>query len=220
MRPFLAALLLLLWCAPLQAETLANVHDLAQAPRINAYIKSAEARAELLRLGQEQDKRLGLARDCRDQAVVNVKGLVLLRPVELPEGAAHPAQGAWQYRYTLERCGQIKIYNAVAVAGKDGAPPVFQPYFPGETLADVALVRDAMVPALAAAALAAKPDKSCRQVDMLDMRVVEGQKGRADAPWKEVWSILFCGRQGDAEISFMPDKDGKGTTFSAKPVGR
>lgn len=213
---FLAACLLLLWCAPLRAETLANIHDLAKSPRIRAYVNDRAVFNELFRRGKEQDQRLGLAQGCAGNATVTVKNLILLEPIELPEGATHPSKGAWQYRYLLTRCGESTVYNVVAVAGKNGAPPVYKTYFPGSTMASVQLVRDTMVPAMAAAAGRARPDKDCKKINVLDMRVTENQETAGRTPWTEVWTFNFCGKPGDAEITFTPDADNKGTTFVIK----
>lgn len=221
MRPLLAALCLVcLWTAPLRAETLASIHELAQHPRIQKYIYDKTAYGELYKLGKEQDKRLGLAQGCSGNTGVTIKGLILLEPIDFPEGAAHPVKGAWQYRYDLTRCGEAKIYNAVAVAQKGGAAPVMRSYFPGNSRANLVLVRDAMVPATAAAAMTAKPDKACRKIDVLDMRVTQEPESTGRKPWQEIWTFSFCGKQGATEITFTPDAEGPGTTFHAKPADR
>lgn len=219
MRKLLFALCLLcLWCAPLHAETLTDMRDLAQHPRLDAYLKSPAMYKDLYKLGKEQDKQLGLAQNCTGNTRLTLKGLYLLAPIEWPEKSANPTQGAWQYRYDVTRCGETKTYNAIAVAGKKGKAPVIKSSFPGNTQATVVLQRDAMVPAMAAAGMAAQPDKACKKINVLDMRVTKEPDASGSQPWQEVWTYSFCGRIGEADITFTPEPGGKGTRIDAKPV--
>lgn len=219
MRTLFSALcLLLLWCTPLHAETLASVKQLEQAPRIKAYITSRSAQDVLFRLARAQDEKWGLQTACKDQFALHDVRVELLSPVEMPENATAPTKGAWMYHYFLTRCGEDKRYNAVVAINQKTGKLLFQPYFPGETKANLLLVRQAVPAAVSTASAAVGAAPGCRQVEIIDMRVTEQPDSAGIKPWKEVWTCLVCGKKSDVELTFTPAPDHKNTAFAVKPL--
>ncbi|MBI5909842.1 MAG: hypothetical protein HY848_07810 [Betaproteobacteria bacterium] len=85
------------------------------------------------------------------------------------------------------------------------------------------LVKDAMLSAITAA-LARSGFKDCKDVDVFDMRVtdaahnvVEGNK-TFKGVWNEVWAFQVCGQMIGVPMTFIPDADGGGTTFTTGPA--
>jgi len=140
-------------------------------------------------------------------------------PAEFAPGSADPVKGSWLIRYRLTRCGETKVDNALFTA-RDGGVPTVQPSFPGTSLANPILLRDAM----RQAALLARnfgPDKDCKALAMADMQVsapphevTEGDKVFKGV-WDELWTFSQCGKSVGVSMHFTPSLDGSGIDFQA-----
>jgi len=202
-----------------EAETLGSIKELKPGTNIHTYIFSREQVQELYNIGVFWDKKLGLQQNCKSQFHVKPTSFVILAPINLPDGQLHPTEGAWKHRFQFERCGEIKIYNAVFIA-KSGAKPEVRPYFPGTTNASPQLINDAMRGAVAQAFVNAKKENSiadCKDVVLTDMNVTQLSHDVVDAGktftgvWQESWSFLVCGQPVNVLLNFTPD--GKGGAF-------
>jgi hypothetical protein len=206
-----------------EAETVNTTADLLSNKTAVAYVFSRSMLETMYRLGVEEDKKFGLQADCKLQYHVKPIAAVVLKPMEFPEGKQHPTKGVWLSRYLLERCGDSKFYNALFLANSNGEAPMPKAFYPGSTNASAVLVNDAMMSAVTGAS-ARSGLKDCKQADVFDMRVtepahdvVEGDK-TFKGVWSEIWTFRMCGQMIDVAMTFIPDPNGGGTTFTTGPV--
>jgi hypothetical protein len=206
-----------------EAETVNTTADLLNNKTAVAYVFSPSMLETMYRLGVQEDKKFGLQSNCRSQYHVKPISAVVLKPIEFPEGKQHPTKGVWLSRYQLERCGDSKFYNALFLANSDGEAPMPKAYYPGSTNASAVLVNDAMMTAVTGAS-ARSGLKDCKNADVFDMRVtepahnvVEGDK-TFKGVWNEIWTFRMCGQMIDVAMTFIPDANGGGTTFTSGPV--
>ena len=197
---------------PATAETISHVSQLKPGSRAFGYFFGRDQTAEMQRVGALWDRQLGLQQACKDAQRMQVMSVTLANPVELPDDKPHPVSGAWILRFSFERCGETKIYNALFLA-KNGERPEARPYFPGITSASPQLVSDAMRGAVMAASvkLAKEGTKDCKVLQVFDMRVIEPPKG---GPWQEGWTFQGCGARTEVRLTFTPDGKG-GAYYSA-----
>lgn len=206
-----------------QAETVNTTAELLNNKTAVAYVFSRSMLETMYRLGVEEDKKFGLQSECRSQYRVRPYSAVVLKPIEYPEGKRNPTNGVWLARYQLERCGDSKFYNALFLANSNGEAPMPKAFYPGSTNASAVLVKDAMVSAVTGA-MARSSLKGCKSADVFDMRVtepahnvVEGDK-TFKGVWNEIWTFRMCGQMIDVAMTFIPDANGGGTTFTSGPV--
>lgn len=205
------------------AETVNTTAELLSNKTVIAYVFSRPMLETMYRLGVEEDKKFGLQPDCKSQYQVKPFTAVVLKPMEFSEGKQHPTKGVWLTRYQLERCGDSKFYNALFLADNKGDAPMPKAFYPGSTNAGPVLVGDAMMSAVTGA-LARSGLKDCKKADVFDMRVtepahnvVEGEK-TFKGVWNEIWTFRMCGQMVDVAMTFIPDANGGGTTFTSGPV--
>lgn len=203
------------------AETINTGADVKPNTRSGAYLFSQQMQETLYRLGVEQDLRLGLQTGCKSQFNVMPVALIVLSPIELSDGKPHPTKGTWLVRYTLNRCGDSKVYNALFAVTDEGSAPKYRAYYPGSTNAHPVLVKDTMV-AATSNAIVRSGLKDCKSADVLDMRVTEqphnvvsGEK-EFKGVWVETWTFKTCGQNTDVPITFTPDIGGGGTSYTMK----
>lgn len=206
-----------------QAETVNTTVELRNNKPAVAYVFSRSMLETMYRLGVEEDKKFGLQSECKSQYRVKPFSAVVLKPIEFPEGKQHPTNGVWLSRYQLERCGDSKFYNALFFANSNGEAPMPKSFYPGSTNAGPVLVKDAMMSA-ASGAMVRSGLKDCKSADVFDMRVtepahnvVEGDK-TFKGVWNEIWTFRMCGQMIDVAMTFIPDANGGGTTFTSGPV--
>ena len=206
-----------------QAETVNTTSDLLNNKIALAYVFSRPMLETMYRLGVEEDKKFSLQSDCKSQYQVKPFSAIVLKPIDFPEGKPHPTKGVWLTRYQLERCGDLKFYNALFLANNDGETPMPKAFYPGSTNASPVLIGDAMMSAVTGA-MARSGLKDCKNADVFDMRVtepahnvVEGDK-TFKRVWNEIWTFRMCGQMIDVAMTFIPDASGGGTTFTSGPV--
>jgi hypothetical protein len=169
----------------------------------------------LARVGFDDDRKLGLQTNCNSGYSVAPSSIQVVLPAEFADGKADPVKGVWLVRYRLTRCGESKIYNAVFVA-QDGNVPAILPFYPGSTMANYKLVKDAMALALIQAA-SAVTGKSCPTPHVFDMQVT---KAPANRTWDEVWTFNVCGELVDVPMTFAMTEDGRGGSFHSSNATR
>jgi hypothetical protein len=153
------------------AEIANNNEDSEYSQQTVDYVFSASMMQTLGQLGVEQDRWFGLQLDCKAPYKIMPIKLVVLTPLDIVKGLAHPTKGLWKIRYELERCGASKVYNAIFIAKPSGDPPTYRPYYPGSTLADATLVADALE--LAMLRVLIIPEfRYCKNNAVFDMRVL------------------------------------------------
>jgi hypothetical protein len=206
------------------AETVNTAAELAGHEKIDNYIYSRDMLTELSRLGQVQDEKFGLDYRCKTATdTIRPINLIVITPIDLPEGATHPVKGAWLLRYGFTRCGNEKIYNAVFVASQNGGKPVVQPYYPGAPRAGPTLIKDAMPAALASAKQRAE-DSACKEFAVFDMSVAEPphdvveQGVTSSGVWKEIWTFRACGNPVEVPVRFVPNAKLGGTGYIIDPL--
>lgn len=206
-----------------QAEVVNKNIDLLNNKKTAAYVHSRTMIDAMYRLGVEQDKKFGLQQDCKSEYKVKPYSVAVLSPIDFPDNKPHPLKGVWNFRYELERCGDLKFYNTIFIANNNGEPPTIRVYFPGSTNANPLLVKDAMLSAMLGA-ISRSGVKDCKEIDVFDMRVtekphdvVEGGK-HLRGVWSEAWTFRACGQMVDVPMTFIPDEIRGGTTYSVGPT--
>lgn len=206
-----------------ETVTVNTTADLLNNKTAVAYVFSRPMLETMYRLGVDEDKKFNLQADCKSQYQVKPFSAVVMKPIEFPEGKLHPTKGVWLTRYQLVRCGNAKFYNALFLANINGEAPMPKAFYPGSTNAGPVLVGDAMMSAVTGA-LARSGLKDCKKADVFDMRVtepahnvVEGEK-TFKGVWNEIWTFRMCGQMIDVAMTFIPDANGGGTTFTSGPV--
>ena len=226
MRCVLGLTVLLFVAAPASAETASSIADLKPGTRILSYLTSRERTSDLNDVGLAFDRRLGLQQGCRTPYRIKGVSLTIVQPIELVDGKEHPSKGAWTQRFEFERCGELKVYNAVFIA-KDDAKPEARPYIPGTTNASALLVRDALKTAAGMAQLSlgrSRKDKGlaeCKELWVSDTRVSEPARDVVEkgttyrGVWGEIWEFVGCDAKVAVHVTFVPDGKG-GTNFTAR----
>lgn len=206
---FLAAGLAAPAGAQVPATPPASGSEARQPSRLTAYLSGKDQIGEMYAIGRQWDKKLGLQQDCKGPYNIQPLSIFLLKPIDFPEGKAHPVSGSWQQRYIFERCGKRMTYNTIFVA-RNGDKPEARPHFPGTTNASMQQIGDALKSAAPAALTRlAKLGKSCKEADLIDTRLTHAphevdKTGR----WEETWTFRGCGHDVEIPITFTPD--GKG----------
>lgn len=198
---------------PASAETISDGAQFRTSPKMTAHLQQYDA--EILgRLGQQQDKNLGLQQDCASGYRVEIKDVTVIEPIDVSDTDDHPSRGVWRIGYDMIRCGDTKRYNALFKARSPRELPNSAPYFPGQTKANLRLVQDTMQTVVAATSAKAGVPKECKSIAVMDMKVLTPNDPQRGGMWQEAWTIKFCDKTSTANVSFMPDADGKGTSFS------
>ena len=209
---------------PVKAETVVNsTAELLKNQTAMQYVFSRQAMLVMYQLGVEKDKEFNLQTDCKSKYQVKPVGAVVLKPMTFSEGRENPTKGVWLTRYQLDRCGDSKVYNALFLADANGGNPTPRAFYPGNPLAGPVLVQDAVMTA-ATTAITRSGLRECTKADVFDMRVkqpahdvTEGGK-TFKGVWNEVWTFRACGQMIDVAMTFTPDADGGGTSFTTGAV--
>lgn len=195
--------------AQVPATPPASGSEARQPSRLTAYLNGKDQIGEMYTTGRQWDKKLGLQQDCKGPYNIQPLSIFLLKPIDFPEGKAHPVSGSWQQRYIFERCGKRMTYNTIFVA-RNGDKPEARPHFPGTTNASMQQIGDALESAAPVAlARLAKRSKGCKEANLIDTRLTHAphevdKTGR----WEETWTFRGCGHDVDIPVTFTPD--GKG----------
>jgi hypothetical protein len=168
-------------------------------------------------LGMQQDRKFGLQSNCKSQYSVRPISVAIVSPVVFPGDRPSPTKGAWSLRYSLERCGDSKWYNA-SFAASDSGTPTYGAGFPGATRASPLLIRDAMSVA-ASAAVVKSARRDCADVALFDMREIPLPGGDGSGgSWQENWTFKICGQTVDVGMVFTPDPITGSTSFRTEVV--
>lgn len=213
----------LMFISSLHAETVNTNADLPNSKKTATYLHSRPMFEALYRLGVEQDRKFGLQLDCKSQYNVQPYSVSALSPIDFPDDKQNPTKGIWNFRYQLQRCGDSKFYNTLFFANSNGEAPTPRAYYPGSTNASPVLVKDAMLSAIMGAVVRSGL-KDCKDFDVFDMRVtepahdvVEGDK-TIKGVWNEIWTLKVCNQAIDVAMTFIPDANGGGTSFTTGPA--
>ncbi len=206
-----------LWGCAAPPDTLHDIFDVEDHPRIAAYLSGDEQRVGMKQVGDHWDKLLYDDEGCEDEAKITPFSLTLQSPVVFPENCQHPTKGSWQQRYQYERCKRKDIYNAVFEA-KKGAPPQVFPGTPGTSNASAQLIVDSLEDAKAAARQKVT-SKECQELSLVEANVVlppeiKDKNGRIrKGPWIEEWIFDVCGQKVSVFGLFL--QKGQGATLSS-----
>lgn len=94
---------------------------------------------------------------------------------------------------------------------------------PGTSIADAVLQRDSLMTVFSSAYMAVR-DEKCEAYSIVDTELLEApQYGRIEdgkrygsTPWKEQWTVDVCGKKVLVPIIYIPDANGKGTSFAVE----
>jgi hypothetical protein len=136
-------------------------------------------------------------------------GLTVVVPPQFdPSGALQ--SGTFREAWTGQGCGDSHpILNLWTIAAPGVPPKIFTSY-PGDSIADPQLQRDAFLVAHGGAFKQGVP--SCERMDVVNTHFTgfEGApkptvNGRMAAPWKEDWLLMGCGHAVKVVVHFVPD---------------
>lgn len=203
-----------------RAELLDN--QKAQSSKsFQAYATSEAMLKEAAKVADKFDSFFKLNTNCKNEYSVKPLAYSILKAVDYDDKKG-ATTGAWKMAFSASKCGTSKTYSAIYVSQPSGSPMVL-PYYPGNTLADYKLVKDATNSVMMGAALKTK-QPNCREMSIFDMvitkePVFDTNKKQAGA-WEETWTVQACAMRVGIPLKFVPDPDGKGTSFtlSIKPV--
>jgi hypothetical protein len=222
-RLFLAVIVALsmLHAGQASAVVLNSSADVDKHKKLADYFYSRQMFEVMYRLGVEQDRKFGLQQGCASRYNVKPIGMALVSPIDFPEKRQNPVKGAWTFRYTLTRCGEEKAYNVMFYADEAGGTPLARSYYPGTSAANPKLIYDTMPMAMSTARFRSG-SKEARDIEVFDMRIDEPphdveENGKVfKKVWSEVWTFKVSGKPVEVPIQFIPDADGRGTTFSIR----
>lgn len=208
--------LFMLAAFPASAEILSDGRGLNPSSPMGKYLYSMSFYQGMYAVAVQADRALKVS--CSEKYDIKPVNVVVLAPIDLPEGAAQAASGAWIYRYDAVRCGTKKRYNLMMTAQPSAAPRANM-LLPGDTITSPRLMMDAVkvVGIKAASSL----DSECKELQIFDTAltqgphtVTEGEKTHHGV-WKESWTFQGCGKQVALPVTFIPDGKG-GTSFSVE----
>ena len=89
---------------------------------------------------------------------------------------------------------------------------------PGNSIADVVLQRDILLPVYSSVSVNLK---DCSHMSVVNTEIITmpefnkiiGNRRYASTAWKELWTIMACGEKVSVPIIFVPDKSGTGTSY-------
>ena len=194
---------------PAAAEMLSDGRALNPASPLARYLFSQDFLREMYEAAVKMDRALSIT--CNDQYTIQSVDLIVVTPIDFPEGATHAASGEWVQRYDAVRCGTSKRFNMIFAAQPDGTTRS-RMLLPGNTMASLRLMVDTipMVSVVGATELG----KDCRDMMVADTAVAQGphavtEDGKTtEGVWIENWTVQGCGKEMVARVTFTPD--GKG----------
>jgi hypothetical protein len=206
--------------SPALAVIVKSNADLPKYKSVSEYIFSSEMFENMRIIGIDWDKKLSIMKDCNSGYVVKPMGVMILSPVDFPQNKKHPVQGSWQVRYQLERCGEVKIYNASFSANPNGSVPNFKQDYPGETLANPKLFNDAQTTSKLAAVYKSGLKDTCDNVEILDTKISERPHNlttdNQTNGWSEIWIYKVCAKEVEVPLTFTYDVTSNSTKFDIK----
>lgn len=197
------------------ACSMANAATVSLTPEMQAYLVGAEySRALVQKLNESFQSGL----KCGPKPQANTKSVTIFQPVEMSAGK--PVKGVWKVAVAVQGCANVQQLNVGSEATKAGVR-LFN-LFPGTTIADPRLQRDAFLQADIAARTSSSgklldPQKECTKTARVFNTVfgawagVAGKDvptGREARPWREGWMLDICGRWFIVNILFTPDTTG------------
>lgn len=207
------------------ADIAANSKSLAPDPVVAKYLVSREVTQRLREMGRAWDAELKIQENCKKNFEVSLPpgAIAILEPINISAGALHPTHGVWQYKFAFARCGDVKIYNVLAIA-EQNRPPKYIKLVPGLTVASPILIRDVLPVVLTTVSARSgfKGNEKCEDFAITDTKisvpprlVKPGENPLLVEPWDESWTVRYCSRTHDVPICFTPDKSG-GTAFATE----
>lgn len=216
--------LLVLSCLVVRPNDLqAQQGDQAQTARFKAFLGSRHYKRLLLQVIAKKD--LVLNRACTTGSfMIEMEASTLNTAVEMPEGADWPAKGTWSQKFKVTRCDLTTIENVIVIS-QNGQQPQVGLLIPGETVASMELMRDAMQGVIPAAYAEAgnRGKKNCKNIRVMDSTlrdrasiVAELKQGRRVTQWFEDWIVDACGEEITVYLRFHWDDGKQGTVFNVR----
>lgn len=220
---FLIVSTLVLTTGLTHAETVTTA-SIKSNKSFQTYATSSAMLGNAATIARKFDEKFSLVKGCAANSyTIKPVSLEVLKPLTFTEEKG-VTDGAWKLGYEASRCGETKLYNVIFVGQAKGDPFVV-PYFPGFTMADYALVKDATRSVMMGASALVK-DKHCDDYSIFDMNVAKLPDLKTSqiqpGAWEETWTVQACSQRVNVPIKFVPSKTGKGTEFavSVKPIKR
>jgi hypothetical protein len=127
-----------------------------------------------------------------------------------------PGASLYTETFAVEGCGEARAQGLVVMRERAGWRAF--PTAPGESLASLALQRQALPSVIQTVKTASDADTSCSAGEkaqsalVYDTRVT--RSARAGEPWSERWFMSVCGAGYKVDIDFIPAADG--ATFAVR----
>jgi hypothetical protein len=198
-----------------------TARELSQNKKIMDSMMSRQILENMIILGIQEDKKLNIQLNCTPTYDMKTILWNIVVPLEFKDNQLLPSKGVWIVRYQLDRCGESKIYNVIFAADSNGGTPQSEMYVPGTSNASPLLIKDAMTTALVNVKKHMN-DTQCKDISVFDMRVtlmphdVTKENKVLKGVWEEIWTFKCCDKMIDVTITFTPDADGEGTSFTCR----
>jgi hypothetical protein len=182
----------------------------ADQTRLNAFLQS-NMMHELVNEAV-QDVPPAVLRKCPG-LVSNGSTMTVLEPMSFDSDGA-PETGAWRVQVPVSGCGNDTTLNFFFSA-KPGKNIHRTVALPGDTRADPALQRDAVMYAVVGANLVVK---DCDDLEITNTKfdgfglskqpTSDRGADERSRPWRETWTLAGCGHRVDVPMQFAPDATG------------
>jgi hypothetical protein len=198
----------LLCCAVAVTAAAASSASAQLAPELQAFISSPAHRAEI---AASVRPYLADVPSCQAATTRSVSVNIYTPPTFASDGSL--TGGVFKENIKIDGCATSGALNILTMF-RPGAPPLVGMLLPGDTHADIALQRDALVSARGL--VAGKAPAGCGALHVVDTHFDGyGEAANADVPagrdarqWHETWTFFNCGQQAAVHVTFTPDHTG------------
>lgn len=209
------SLLLLGPIASVHAETVRSVSEIQGSPLISNYL-AGDYRKSFFSAGVQYDKTLDRLCETGPYTATPV-GMLIIQPLQMEAGDAHPRAGRWTERFQFTRCGKTVVYSIGFMAAPN-SPPRFFAMPPGDTIANDVLFAD-IAPHLASAVTRAQGVASdCKKIAILDTKTSPAVQSDNPIPGsrviRELWTMTACGVEVPLDVTFMQRPNVPGMSFA------
>ncbi|HEY3951718.1 hypothetical protein [Phenylobacterium sp.] len=198
----------LLCCGVAALAVAASSASAQLPPELQAFIRTPAHRAEI---AASVRPYLADVPSCQAATTRSVSVNIYTPPTFASDGSL--TGGVFKENIKIDGCATSGALNILTMF-RPGAPPLVGMLLPGDTHADIALQRDALVSARAL--VAGKTPAGCGALHVIDTHFDGyGEPVNADVPagrdarqWRETWTFFSCGQQTAIHVDFFPTHTG------------
>ena len=206
----------------LHAETVNTNADLPSSKKTATYLHSRPMFEAMYRLGVEQDRKFGLQLIANPSTTSNHTACPFCRRSTSQTTNRIPRKASGISVTSLSAAAAEVLQHPVLRQQQWGSPDAAGILSRLDDASPV-LVKDAMLSAIMGAVVRSGL-KDCKDFDVFDMRVtepahdvIEGDK-TIKGVWNEIWTLRVCRQAIDVAMTFIPDANGGGTSFTTGPA--